>query len=102
MKALEFPFYRMDPKSKTRLDDLKSKFGINYRFSHDDALKNTTKEEGLVVAVTNCGDPHAACGNEMGFSSVDGAIAENLRSKGNIFCPSLNKSIQTKFVELNS
>jgi len=101
IRSLEFPFYRLDPNSKERLDDLKSTFGVNYKISHDDALKNTTKEEGLVTATTNCGDPHAACGNEMGFSSVDGAIAENLKSRGNIFCPCLNKNIQSKLIELS-
>lgn len=100
IKALEFPFYRCDSESQKRLDNLKSEFGLTYRFSHDDALKKTTK--GLVVAVTNCGDPHAACGNEMGFSSVDGAIAENLKSKGHIFCPCINKIIEEKFVDIHS
>jgi len=100
IRSLEFPFYRLDPNSKTRLESLKSEFGVNYKFSHDDALMNTTVAEGLITATTNCGDPHAACGNEMGFCSVDGAIAENLKSRGNIYCPNLNKGITSKFVPI--
>lgn len=39
-------------------------------------------------------------GNEMSFSSVDAAIAENLKSKGAIFCPILNPEIEEKFLDV--
>lgn len=39
-------------------------------------------------------------GNEMNYESVDAAIAENLESKGNPFCPILNPDIQEKFIDL--
>lgn len=35
----------------------------------------------------------------MGFKSVDGAIAENLVSKGNIFCPNMNNLIQHLYID---
>jgi hypothetical protein len=52
-----------------------------------------------VTATTNCADPHVVMGNEMGFRSVDAAIAENLLSKANIFSPTINKSMKEKFIE---
>lgn len=36
----------------------------------------------------------------MRHGSVDAAIAENLKSKGNPFCPILNPQIQENFVKL--
>ncbi len=35
----------------------------------------------------------------MNFASVDAAIAENLVSKGHIFCPNLNKLIAEAFID---
>ncbi len=99
IKALEFPFYTEDPMSHTRLETLKSKYGLaGIRFSHEDALKTTIPN--LVTGTTNCADPHAPFGNEMSWGSVDGAIGENLKTKGNIFCPCLNKSMKEKFIKI--
>lgn len=98
IRVVEFPFYTLTSSAQTRLERLKKKYGVDYKFSKDDALKETVK--GLVTATTNCSDPHAATGNEMGFSSVDAAIASNLKSKGNIFSPLLNPKITSTFVHI--
>jgi hypothetical protein len=37
-------------------------------------------------------------GNEMGYGSVDAAIGNNLKSKGNILCPNLNRKMGEKFI----
>lgn len=34
----------------------------------------------------------------MDFGSVDAAIAENLESKGNIFCPNINLAITEEYI----
>lgn len=39
-------------------------------------------------------------GNAMGFKSVDGAISENLETKGNKFCPNMNKLVQYKYIPI--
>ena len=39
------------------------------------------ENENVILAVTNCADPHAAIGNEGGYSSVDAAIASNTQSQ---------------------
>lgn len=38
-------------------------------------------------------------GNEMGYASVDAAIAENLKSKGNIFSANINLSMNEHYVD---
>lgn len=40
-------------------------------------------------------------GNEMNFGSVDATIAENLASRGNTFCPNLNKQMEELFIEFD-
>jgi len=76
---------------------------INYLFryiiSRSDALKQTNSYK---TATTNCADPHAVMGNEMGYSSVDAAIAQNLVNKGNQFSPCLNQQMNMKFIETTS
>lgn len=42
-----------------------------------------------------------SAGNEMGFSSVDAAIAENLEGKGATLCPILNPEMQNVFLDLD-
>ncbi|ODN02206.1 hypothetical protein Ocin01_04456 [Orchesella cincta] len=100
IKALEFPFYECDPDNRKRLDELKKRYNVEYRFSRDDALKQTMKGSGLITATTNCADSNVACGNAMGFKSTDGAIAENLLSKGNIFCPNMNNLMSYKYLDV--
>ncbi|KAJ6640645.1 hypothetical protein Bhyg_05576, partial [Pseudolycoriella hygida] len=97
IKHLEFPFYEKDDDSMQRLKLLKEKYGVEYSFSQDDALKET--KAGLITATTNCADSMAVIGNEMRYGSVDAAIAENLKSKGNPFCPILNSQMDVKLVD---
>lgn len=63
IKHLEFPFYGEDENSKQRLKLLKEKFGVDYSFSQDDALKATIA--GLITATTNCADSMAVIGNSF-------------------------------------
>ncbi|KAJ6638330.1 hypothetical protein Bhyg_11065 [Pseudolycoriella hygida] len=98
IKHLEFPFYEKDDDSMQRLQLLKDKYGVDNSFSQDDALKET--KAGLITATTNCADSMAVIGNEMRYGSVDAAIAENLESKGNTFCPILNPEMQVKLIDI--
>lgn len=41
-------------------------------------------------------------GNEMRCGSVDAAIAENLLSKGNPFCPILNPEMDVKLIDIHA
>lgn len=122
IKHLEFPFYHEDEDSIKRLKLLKKTFGVDYSFSHDDAVKAT--RAGLITATTNCADSMAVIGkilltlqnpivrthfklwiflgNEMDYGSVDAAIGENLESKGNPFCPILNPKMQEQFIDIQS
>lgn len=36
----------------------------------------------------------------MEFQSVDAAIAENLTSKGHIFCPNINQQISEEYIDI--
>jgi hypothetical protein len=96
IKAVELPFYDKDQD----IINICEKHGIECKFSTDDALKRT--HPSFVTATTNCADPHAMAGNEMGYSSVDASIAENLKSKANIFSPLINKLIGEKFLIISS
>ncbi|XP_037044739.1 uncharacterized protein LOC119080465 [Bradysia coprophila] len=98
IKKIELPFYECRPCDAKRLENFQSKFAIEVIFSANDALKQSFSKEGLIVSTTNCGDSHAVCGNEMQFGSVDAAVAENLESKGNIFCPNINLSITEQYI----
>jgi hypothetical protein len=74
------------------------KFSLNksrFQVGDNDALKKTNN---FITATTNCADPHVVLGNEMRYSSVDAAIAENLVSKGHHFSPCLNRSMRIKFI----
>lgn len=62
IKHLEFPFYKSDLESTKRLNELKKKYKVDYRFSRDDALKRTAIGRGLITATTNCADSNVACG----------------------------------------
>lgn len=62
IKHVEFPFYTSDPNSIGRLNELKNKYKVEYRFTRDDALKQTVKGKGLVTASTNCADGYVVCG----------------------------------------
>lgn len=92
IKAVELPFYKYDRE----IYNICEEYGIECKFSTDDALKRTHRD--FITATTNCADPHAMAGNEMGYSSVDAAIAQNLESKANIFSPIINKIIGEKFI----
>lgn len=82
--SIEFPFYTEDK----RISDLCANHRVKCNFSKEDAL--SPNPSGFMTATTNCSDPHAATGNEMGYSSVDASIANNLLDKGNDFSPLLN------------
>ena len=100
IKSLEFPFYEQDDESIRKLEKLKLKYEIKYHFSRDDALKTTAPDPDSIIATTNCANPHSPIGNAMSFGSIDGAIANNLRTKGNIFCPCLNRRMRSRFMSL--
>lgn len=95
IKRLELCHYGDSPIDK--LKDVCNKIGIKLKISRDDALKKTSGR--LITAVTNCADPHAAFGNEMGFSSVDAMIAENLEGKGHAFNPCLNATMKSAYID---
>ncbi|CAL8109539.1 unnamed protein product [Orchesella dallaii] len=102
IKHVELPFYKIDPNSLKRIKDFKTRYGVDIIASTNDALKQTRTSgtKRLITATTNCGDNHAACGNEMGYSSVDAAIAENLVSKGNIFSANINTMMSEGYIEI--
>jgi hypothetical protein len=95
IKFVELPFYEYNQS----IADVCQKHQIECKFSEDDALKVTHPK--YVNAITNCADPHAITGNEMRYSSVDAAIAENLKSKANIFSPIINQLIKEKFIPID-
>lgn len=121
IKHIELPFYKFRPCDTKRLENFKSKYAIDVSFSSNDALKHSPTK-GLIVSTTNCGDNHAVCGkiidrfsfhfsdelffwfvfsgNEMEFCSVDAAIAENLKSRGNIFSPNINLFMTEEYIEM--
>ncbi|KAJ6649492.1 hypothetical protein Bhyg_04728, partial [Pseudolycoriella hygida] len=75
IRRVELPFFDRN----VDIDVFQKKHDIEVIYSTDDGLKKTHVE--LTTATTNCADPHAMTGNRMGFGSIDGAIAENLREK---------------------
>lgn len=100
IKAIELPYFEQPIAiQKKFIKNCKTNFGIEIVISEADALKKTRQE--LIVATTNCADPHVATGNEMNHSSVDAAIAENLESKGHKFSALLNRSMKAKFFLLD-
>ena len=96
IKSFEFPFYQSDQHTK-QLSKLCKKHSVECRLTKYDALQQTH----LKTATTNCADPHAVAGNEMGYSSVDAAIAENIKSKAKKFSPIINTEMKEKFININ-
>ena len=96
IKALEFPFYHFDQ----RVEQICKEYDVECWFNTDDALKHS--DPRLLMATTNCSDPHSVTGNEMNYQSVDAAIAENLWSKANKFSPVINSAISEQFIDLSS
>lgn len=92
IKMIELPFYESDDE----IIALCKRNGVDCIFTRDDALKSTFKN--LIIATTNCADPHSVFGNEMGYSSVDAAIATNLKGSGHKFNPQLNKLMHEVFI----
>lgn len=102
IKRIELPFYAEKNNKKidnilAAIEKLCQKNHIEFSSAAADALKPTSD---YVTATTNCADPHAVTGNEMNYGSVDAAIAENLKRKGNNFSPICNPKMQEKFVHL--
>ena len=94
IKSIELPFYDFDDQILA----ICKNHNVECKFSRDDALKKTHPQ--LVTATTNCADPHVVMGNEMGYSSVDAAISQNLESRGHIFSPCVNKLMGAQFIPL--
>lgn len=80
VRILELPFSNGDAGAMTRIEGACALLGIDFRGGRIvDALAPI--EDDAILAVTNCADPHAAIGNEGGYSSVDAAIATNTHSE---------------------
>ncbi|MCS5709316.1 hypothetical protein CC99x_010405 [Candidatus Berkiella cookevillensis] len=100
IKRIELPFFNTanNPKIQRILDKIallcKQK-GIEFASDKNDALAPTSTH---MTATTNCSDPHAPTGNEMNYGSVDAAIAENLKRKGNNFSPICNPEMKAQYV----
>ncbi|MBN9287960.1 MAG: hypothetical protein BGO43_00435 [Gammaproteobacteria bacterium 39-13] len=104
IKRIELPFYKEKTNKKIELillaiNKLCEKNNIEFASLPTDALAPTSKK--YTTATTNCADPHAVMGNEMHYGSVDAAIAENLKQKGNNFSPVCNQAMGAKFVQLS-
>lgn len=93
IKRIELPFFNRD----RQIDLICSRYNVEIEYSKHDCLKKTKLE--YMTATTNCADPHGMTGNKMGFGSVDGAIAENLRGKAIKFSPIINKLMTECFVK---
>lgn len=93
LKRIELPFFDPCPS----IDLVCSAYNVELKYSKDDALKSTRR--GYTIATTNSADPHTMTGNKMGFGSVDGAIAENLRGKAVKFSPIINQLMKECFVK---
>ena len=99
---VEFPFCTPTKDEIQRVESISKLYGIEFKFTQDDVLKFTASSaDDYMLVVTNCGDNHVVLGNEMNYGSVDGMIGENIKSKGNIFNPNLNKLISYKYVDVN-
>ncbi|XP_054152769.1 uncharacterized protein LOC128951548 [Oppia nitens] len=92
--SIELPFF--DP-TQDIIDSLVSHNRPAPVFGKQDALKQTN---GYLTATTNCADGHCVTGNEMGFNSVDSAIAENLVDRANKFSPVLNELMTERYIQV--
>lgn len=103
IKRIELPFY-FDYSDQNMMQILKEintlcqHNGVEFNSTCEDALAQTSK---YITATTNCSDPHVPTGNEMGYMSVDAAIAENLQGKGNKFNPILNRKMKAEYLKLD-
>jgi len=100
IKSVEFPFYdQPSPVSEEMMKLLKLErdFGIKSHFTNNDALRASP---GYLTATTNCGDPHASFGNELGYHSVDSSIAMNLKYGGIQFLPALNSGMKGSYIDV--
>lgn len=100
IKRISLPFYDNSKDAQDIRDEiikLCQENGMDCEFNQEDALK---PKEGFTTATTNCADPHAPTGNEMGYSSVDAAICENIDNKGNTFSPVLNKKMGAEVINV--
>ena len=98
IKLIEFPFSQATAEETKRLESFSGITGVKFTFTKNDVLLTTDPD--LMLVVTNCGDNHVVLGNEMNYGSVDGMIGENIKSRGSIFNPNLNKMISYKFVDV--
>jgi hypothetical protein len=104
IKRIELPYYKDQKNEKVDqiLNDIKNlceRNKIEFASTMEDALSQTSQK--YKTATTNCSDPHAPTGNEMNYGSVDAAIAENLKSKGNNFSPICNSKMGQQYVVID-
>ncbi|OGT49856.1 MAG: hypothetical protein A3F17_04290 [Gammaproteobacteria bacterium RIFCSPHIGHO2_12_FULL_41_15] len=99
IKSIELPYFPNNPILKEPIERLCASHSIQLTFGCNDALNPVDiPDRQRVLASTNCGDGHVQpCGNEMGFSSVDAAMASNLRFLGNDFSLLLNRRIREQY-----
>ena len=116
IKRVAFPFYsdgNCTPEEKQQIAQIKKEIitlcqqhKIEAVFSNEDALK-PSENENLKTAVTNCSDPHAFTGNEMGDEkgpapSVDAMVARNIERELNNFNPALNEAMTQEYISVIS
>lgn len=104
IKRIELPFYNDQKNQKVAqiLNDIKNlckKNKIEFSSTMVDALAQTSQQ--YKTATTNCSDPHVSTGNEMNYGSVDAAIAENLKRKGNNFSPICNDKMNQQYIVID-
>lgn len=93
IKRIELPFFNADPG----IDEICARHNVELVYGRDDGLRKTHSD--YTTATTNCADPHAMTGNKMGFSSIDGTIAENIQGKAIKFSPIINKLMKERFIK---
>ena len=92
IKSFEFPFYPITNKIK----DICADNSVECHFTSDDCLKQT--HPNLMTATTNCGNPHAVAGNNVGFGSDDDLIGQNVGSHCNKFSALINTEMRELYV----
>ena len=80
--SLELPYSGGDDEeTMNRINKTCQKLGISFEGGPVVDALEPIKDNTMILAVTNCGDPHTAIGNKGNFWSVDAAIATNTHSK---------------------
>ncbi len=103
IKSIELPFFTTSKRADIMrvlrdINVLCRKNNVQFASNNQDCLEQTSE---YMTATTNCADPHAPTGNEMNYGSVDAAIAENLKRKGNNFSPICNPEMKEAFINVD-